>query len=148
MKFLYQILYKLLKIYCKIFYFSPYTTVCAIIKKNNRLLLIDHADGSGHALPGGIVKYGENLEQALIREVWEETGFHAKITKQLFTQSFTPNSAGTNNTLVVYEARIISGVMKASNEGVPNFFHIKKLPKLNPDISIVLKKKSIETLFN
>ena len=34
-------------------------------------------------LPGGLVETGESIEQAVVREVWEETGIRAKFTSIL-----------------------------------------------------------------
>ena len=34
-------------------------------------------------LPGGLVEAGESIEQAVVREVWEETGVKAKFTSIL-----------------------------------------------------------------
>ena len=39
-----------------------------------RILLIHRGDGRGWSLPGGIMEPGESVVEALIREVWEETG--------------------------------------------------------------------------
>jgi 8-oxo-dGTP diphosphatase len=136
----YKIIYHLLKIYCKIFCFSPYSCVVGIIKQKNKILLIKHSDGKGYALPGGIVKYGETLEQALRREILEETGYKIRIIKQLRTISFTPSSVGTHNMVTVFETRILSGKLTPSSEGIPNFFEIKKLPELSHDARVILKK--------
>jgi len=41
-------------------------------EKENKILMV-HNKGSGWSLPGGAVEEGETLEQAVIREVKEET---------------------------------------------------------------------------
>lgn len=48
--------------------------VRAIITKNNQVFMIQTKDGD-YMFPGGGVEKGETYEQALIREVAEETGF-------------------------------------------------------------------------
>ncbi len=60
--------------------------VYAFIVKNNKVLLSKQWDG--YDFPGGGIELGENTEDALIREVKEETGLEVSV-KELF---FTSNS--------------------------------------------------------
>jgi 8-oxo-dGTP diphosphatase len=52
--------------------------VAAARTPDGRLLLIRRGDSGKWALPGGTLEWGENLRDAITREVWEETG--AKVT--------------------------------------------------------------------
>src|ERR1039458_8319857 len=55
----------------------PYLAVSAAIVRNGRVLIVRRAQPPAHGLytlPGGGVELGETLEQAVIREVREETG--------------------------------------------------------------------------
>ena len=52
--------------------------VAAARTPDGRLLLIRRGDSGKWALPGGTLEWGENLRDAVTREVWEETG--AKVT--------------------------------------------------------------------
>ena len=54
---------------------SPILSACAIIEQDGKILLIDRADGLGYTIPGGIVRYKETVEQCVVREVREETGY-------------------------------------------------------------------------
>ena len=54
----------------------PYLAVSAAIFRNGRVLIVRRARPPAqglHTLPGGVVELGETLEQAVIREVREET---------------------------------------------------------------------------
>lgn len=53
------------------------TAVRGIIKKGRKYLLI-HSKYGDHKFPGGGMEQGETLEQTLLREVQEETGYLVK----------------------------------------------------------------------
>lgn len=57
----------------------------ALIEKNHKLLLVkraaDTVEGGKYAHPGGYLEHGETIEQGLLREVKEETGWTGTILK-------------------------------------------------------------------
>lgn len=55
----------------------PYLAVSAAIFRDGRVLIVRRAQPPAqglYTLPGGVVELGESLEQAVVREVREETG--------------------------------------------------------------------------
>lgn len=59
-------------------------SVGAIIENDGKVLLIDRAQPPyGLACPAGHIDVGETPEQALVREVREETGLELKQSKQM-----------------------------------------------------------------
>lgn len=48
-------------------------------KDTNKVLMVNNKDNNSWTLPGGAVEDDETLEQAIIREVQEETGLIVKI---------------------------------------------------------------------
>ncbi|MFG0252891.1 MAG: NUDIX domain-containing protein [Phycisphaerales bacterium JB038] len=57
---------------------------CAIITdEQGRLLLLERADGAGLGLPGGFIRQRERVEEAIRREVLEETGIEVRIVRCL-----------------------------------------------------------------
>lgn len=56
----------------------PVTQVyCWLMSSDNRIAIVSK-DGNKWQLPGGHPSDGENLEETLVREVWEETGVDIK----------------------------------------------------------------------
>ena len=61
-------------------------SVCAVVLHRGKVLLARHTYGAGKGLfitPGGYLKNGESPEQAMCRELMEETGITAKPVKLL-----------------------------------------------------------------
>lgn len=62
--------------------------VTGVLVEEERLLLVKHklpiADNRCWSLPGGKVEQGETLEQAILREMQEETGLHVRIDRLLY----------------------------------------------------------------
>ncbi len=48
-------------------------------KESKKILMVYNQDSEGWSMPGGAVEEGETLEQAVIREVYEETNLLVKI---------------------------------------------------------------------
>ncbi|HWC23641.1 MAG TPA: NUDIX hydrolase [Flexivirga sp.] len=63
-----------------------------IVRDGHILLTWYNGKGNGKAgwtLPGGGVEYDESVEDAVVREVFEETGYHITLGAPLTTDSFT-----------------------------------------------------------
>jgi mutator protein MutT len=65
------------------------TARAVIFNAQGQLLLVERHKGSEHyfALPGGHIDPGEEPEQAVVREVREETGLEVTLEKLLYTSS-------------------------------------------------------------
>jgi ADP-ribose pyrophosphatase YjhB (NUDIX family) len=85
-------------------------------------------------LPGGALEYGEHPEQAVVREVWEETRLKVCVEKLLLVNSWLPDRVG-----LYYLCRITEGTFMPSDEVSEfNYFPVDDLPDVRPlDFEII-----------
>ncbi len=64
--------------------------VCGLIIKNDKILLVEHHLNNKvfFAPPGGAVEFGESIDQALVREVIEETGLEINSSQFKFITEY------------------------------------------------------------
>jgi 8-oxo-dGTP diphosphatase len=93
-------------------YRNPFPTVDIIIEIDGGIILVDRKNPPfGWALPGGFVDYGETLEDAAVREAWEETSIRIRELRLLGCYS-DPSRDSRQHT--------ISTVFIATGEGSPH----------------------------
>lgn len=63
---------------------TPKVDVRGVVFHEGRLLLVqEKLDGHRWTLPGGWADIGESAGESVAREIWEETGYHARAVKLL-----------------------------------------------------------------
>lgn len=96
---------------------SPLLGTGVIIEQDGKILLVDRSDGLGYAIPGGIVRYRETVEQCALRELQEETGYAVAITGLVGVYSKPGRDPRFRAIAIVYKGSIVSGSGHGSNEG-------------------------------
>jgi 8-oxo-dGTP diphosphatase len=124
-------------------YKTPKLTTDGAIIKDGKILLIRRKNEpfkGKWALPGGFVEYGEKVEDAVIREVKEETGLKTKI-KEIFGIYSDPNRDPRGHTVtIVFLLDIITGKLNAEDDADSvKFFNLNKLPDLSFDHRIIIE---------
>jgi ADP-ribose pyrophosphatase YjhB (NUDIX family) len=76
--------------------------VAAIIIKNNKLLMVKHEDYPCYYTVGGKVKINETSEEAVMREVYEETGVEFQIDRLVFIQERFFEMTGEHHHEIVF----------------------------------------------
>jgi len=101
----------------------PYLAVSAAIFRDGRVLIVRRARPPAHGLytlPGGGVELGETLEQAVIREVREETALAVEpVGLAGFRQAVARDAAGRverHFVILPFAARWISGEVALNEE--------------------------------
>ncbi|MCI4433947.1 MAG: NUDIX domain-containing protein [Thermoplasmata archaeon] len=120
--------------YSKRPYKIPSLTVDGIINEGRSILLIKRKNEpymGYYALPGGFVEYGETVEEAIKREIFEETGLEVKILNILGVYSSPDRDPRGHTISIVYILDKISGHPRAGDDAEDlKFFEIKKIPDL------------------
>lgn len=98
---------------------SPILSGCVIIERDGRFLLIDRADGLGFTIPGGIVRYRETLEQCVLREAEEETGYRVALHGIVGVYSALGRDPRLRAVSIAYRGAIVGGTEHGSGEGEP-----------------------------
>ena len=118
-------------------------TVDGAILKDNKILLIMRKNQpfkGKWALPGGFVEYSEKTEDAVLREVLEETGLETKINSLVGVYS-DPNRDPRGHTIsVVYLLEVYGGCLKGGDDAADaQFFDLDNLPVLAFDHEVIIK---------
>ncbi len=98
---------------------SPLLGVGAIIEQDGKFLLIDRSDGLGYTVPGGIVRHRETVEQCVLREVREETGYEINLTGLVGIYSSLKRDPRFRAVDITFKGTIVGGTPHGSSEGEP-----------------------------
>ena len=83
------------------------------IQHEHAILLVKQAYGRRYwSLPGGVVEYGESVDQAAIREVKEETGLDVRLRRVvgIYTKPEERSLA------ITFEGEVVGGELAPQNE--------------------------------
>jgi 8-oxo-dGTP diphosphatase len=116
---------------------SPNLTVDGILFNDNSVLLVKRKNPPFQgmwALPGGFVEYGETTEQAVIREVKEETGLMTSISSLLGVYSDPSRDPRGHTISVVYLIKRKNGDLSGGDDAADAaFYPLNRLPDLSFD---------------
>ena len=115
-------------------YKNPRITVDGIVRDGQTVLLVKRKNQPFQgkwALPGGFVEYGEKTEDAVIREVFEETGLKTTVQRIVGVYSDPKRDPRGHTITVVYLLVCTSGELKSDDDAMDaKFFNIECLPEL------------------
>ena len=106
------------------------------VVRNDQLLLVRRASRHGRGnwqLPGGFIEPDETIEQAVVREVQEESGVSAEVEAVLGLRSRYDAESG-NGIYVILLLRPLSGEPRADNHEVDyaDYFALDQIRELKP----------------
>lgn len=124
------------------------TAGAVLIDGNDRFLMQYRCDNDTWGLPGGAIELGETVEDAAIREVFEETGLTASDLKFFNIYSgpdqhyIYPNGDEVYMVCITYYTRTYEGEIKIDGIETKDikFFDVNNLPdKISPPIKCVVE---------
>ena len=98
---------------------SPLLGAGIVIEQDGKILLIDRSDRLGYTIPGGIVRHKETVEECVLRETREETGYTVKITGFVGIYSSPGRDPRFRAIAIAYKGSIVAGAPRSSGEGAP-----------------------------
>jgi len=124
-----------------IMYFDPKVAVLAVIIRDEKVLLVKRAISPGKgkwACPAGFIEHDEAPEDAVLRELREETNLIGKVTRLLHV--FPKKDHGLADIVIAYNIQVIGGnLMPADDASDANWFTRDNLPELvfYPTITLI-----------
>jgi len=115
------------------FYDNPLPVVSAIVDVSRQILLVkrDRAPFKGRwCLPTGFAEAGENIEQAVLRELCEETGIRGRISRLLDVDSYKSRFYGDLIFLTFVVEKTAGKVAAGDDSAQAKFFTIDRIPPL------------------
>jgi 8-oxo-dGTP diphosphatase len=128
----------------------PYLAVSAAIFRDGKVLIVRRARPPAHGLytlPGGGVELGETLEEAVIREVKEETNLDVEpVALAGYRQAITRDAVGAverHFVILPFAARWIAGEVSLNEElGEAHWLDPLALPELKTTEGLALIVKA------
>ncbi len=119
-------------------YITPKIDVRAAVIRDGKILLVKEMQDGRWSMPGGWADVGDTPSQAIIREVWEESGFEVKV--ESLVGVYDANRVRSAALMPFYHAfkllflcSITGGEARASHETPEvGFFSPDSLPPLSP----------------
>jgi 8-oxo-dGTP pyrophosphatase MutT (NUDIX family) len=113
--------------------------VTAVIRDDTGGILLQRSIHDEWSLPAGAIDLGESPAQAIVREVWEETGLKVRPIDVLgifggcngFRHTY-PNGDRVEYTCIVFVCNIVGGQLGGRDDETLElqYFNLEKMPKL------------------
>ncbi len=116
-----------------IHFVDPKVAAAVLVEQGSAVLLVRRANEPFRGLwtlPAGFVNGGEDPAEAAMRECWEETGLHVRVTRVYDIISGREHPRGADF-VIVYQAEVLDGVLQAEDDAdAVEWFERANLPPL------------------
>jgi ADP-ribose pyrophosphatase YjhB (NUDIX family) len=116
-------------------YATPKVDVRGAVIRDGKILLVQERSDERWCMPGGWADVGEKPSEMVVREVWEESGFH--VVPRKIIGVYDANRTGRPMEFyhaykIVFLCEITGGAARSSNETLAaDFFGFNDLPPLS-----------------
>jgi len=120
---------------------KPSLTTDGVLVAADKILLVRRKQEpfkGRYALPGGYVEYGERVEDCVVREFQEETGFRVAIDRLIGVYSDPERDPRGHTVTVAYSLTMQGGALKDSDETHAEWVRLGNLPRLAFDHDAIL----------
>ena len=103
-----------------------------VLRRGSKVLVQNRTDPNwpGVAFPGGHVEKGESFTDAVIREVFEETGLKI-FSPMLCGIKDWSNDDGSRYMVLFYKTNHFEGTLSSSDEGEVRWIELEEMKKMN-----------------
>ena len=115
-------------------YATPKVDVRAAIVRDGQILLVQERSDEGWCMPGGWADVGDLPSAAIVREVWEESGFEVVVRKVVgvYDANRHPPLEFNHAYKIVFLCEIVGGQARGSDETLAaDFFNFENWPPLS-----------------
>lgn len=123
---------------------KPWITADGIVLHGEKLVLIKRGNEpfkGMYALPGGIVEYGERVEDCVIREIREETGLETEVMNLVGVFSAPDRDPRGHFITIAYNLKVVGGEIGAGDDAAEvMLFELERLPELAADHLSIIKE--------
>ncbi len=116
---------------------KPWVTADGIVVIEDQIVLIKRGREpfkGMHALPGGIVEYGETVEECVVREFEEETGLRTRVLDLVGVYSAADRDPRGHFITVAFNLQPIGGTLRGGDDAADaGLFPLDRLPELAAD---------------
>lgn len=124
-------------------YRKPSITVDGIIERGGEVVLIKRKNPpfkGKYALPGGFVDYGERVEEAVVREIEEETGLVTEVDRLIGVYSDPERDPRGHTISSVFSLKVKRGELEGDSDALEaEYFSLDDLPDLAFDHSKIME---------
>lgn len=102
----------------------PFVSTSALVVRDGHILTVYDPIRREPVLPGGHLHWREAPQEAVVREVEEETGYRVVLDGLRDVVSGMAEAGEPGVVRVIYEAHVVGGSLRPSAEGVPRWIPV------------------------
>jgi len=108
-------------------YMPPFVSTSALVMEGDRILVVIDPIRDEPIIPGGHMKWAESPQEAVVREVREETGLAISVRRLVEVYSGAEWAGERGIVRIIYEGAVVGGSLLSSSEGEARWWSAREL---------------------